>query len=853
MNVKCAENFHIRMGVAGTYNAYDFCTHFKMDILNKPQQKKLQHCYLPALRNAKYQHYQYVGTLRAGRKTRRRMFLHSIASGEKIVAPMWNKAARICARKNNTGAFKDQSIFCPSTVTVLRRAYEKLDYNRAVALCAKNNGKLLGTRAHTDRCAKRFIKKGKKQTAAWIYSSKWADAKRVYDLSTYPKDDNTHLITICEYPIKCTVHKIQNGEREEATLSYNQTARYTCWTGYEMDGIANPICNNSGRLTSIPTCRPFKCIAPRVPKAAVFPAEVLYLEAVHYECDTGWLLIGDPKPTCTASRNFSSVPTCSIVKCLVPSILNGWSEEKEVNYQKPVIYKCNPGYTLVYGTIPPHCNAYGNLNSTGNITCERDHGFNRSQPCSNTRTILQISKQKYNFFSADALCRKHNGWLLNRKTLTSSCASTLLQDDVEVWLSGTIKGISRARPTNQGHDWDFKLKHVVCEMLPCGPPPSITNGAWRNTTRLHQVQEVMYACDDGYSMQGKGHLVCQVDRQWSPNPPTCEVKCSAQLPADFLRQNQTLTTRAGSSKCGQTAADIIIVCDESASMRPERKEKLNALVARLDESLKEHGIGLYPEIPNQYSLVGFGHQRTNQQEPAPHVLVNTANQRVYDIDGFRQASSNLQNDGSHEDGYYAIQFTLNNITDPQSKEQLLRLGKAHIAPIIIFISDEDRDVHKQGGGELSRSSVKRMIRTSGAQLQVIVDNTFEHQGRDGFGVDATGKLYTAQSSGAYTTSYPDSVKKYLKTHYRKTLLHYTSVALELGGAAWNLNAILRSDQPNPSYVEAFVSSTVTMVEQKVHKCCTCRCVQADPDRVLRCDVAAADDECKKTANNVFLK
>eukprot|EP00117_Sycon_ciliatum_P028818 scpid83963/ scgid23078/ Sushi, von Willebrand factor type A, EGF and pentraxin domain-containing protein 1; Polydom len=535
MNVKCAENFHIRMGVAGTYNAYDFCTHFKMDILNKPQQKKLQHCYLPALRNAKYQHYQYVGTLRAGRKTRRRMFLHSIASGEKIVAPMWNKAARICARKNNTGAFKDQSIFCPSTVTVLRRAYEKLDYNRAVALCARNNGKLLGTRAHTDRCAKRFIKKGKKQTAAWIYSSKWADAKRVYDLSTYPRDENTHLITICEYPIKCTVHKIQNGEREEATLSYNQTARYTCWTGYEMDGIANPICNNSGRLASIPTCRPFKCIAPRLPKAAVFPADVLYLEAVHYECDTGWLLIGDPKPTCTASRNFSSVPTCSIVKCLVPSILNGWSEEKEVNYQKPVIYKCNPGYTLVYGSTPPHCNAYGNLNSTGNITCERDHGFNRSQPCSNTRTILQISKQKYNFFSADALCRKHNGWLLNRKTLTSSCASTLLQDDVEVWLSGTIKGISRARPTNQGHDWDFKLKHVVCEMLPCGPPPSITNGAWRNTTRLHQVQEVMYACDDGYSMQGKGHLVCQVDRQWSPNPPTCEVKCSAQLPADFLR------------------------------------------------------------------------------------------------------------------------------------------------------------------------------------------------------------------------------------------------------------------------------------------------------------------------------
>ncbi|XP_065175396.1 fibropellin-1-like [Sycon ciliatum] len=392
----------------------------------------------------------------------------------------------------------------------------------------------------------------------------------------------------------------------------------------------------------------------------------------------------------------------------------------------------------------------------------------------------------------------------------------------------------------------------LCETVQCGTPPSIGNGYRRYTTTLYQ-DKVRYTCDHGYSMQGMRELVCQMNGQWSPKPPTCEVKCGAPLPADFLRQYQTLTTRAGSPNCGQTAADIIIVCDESASMQAARKERLHTLVERLDESLKEHGFGLYPGIPNQYSLVGFGnfYRRTNRPVPAPHVLVNTANQRVYDISGFGHACSNLQNDGSHEDGYYAIQFALNNITDPQSKRQLLRLREAHIAPIILFISDEDRDVHQRGGARISRSSVKRMIRKSGAQLEAIVDNTFWHQGQGGFGVDATGKLYTADNSGGYTTSTPEYIKRYLQFHYRKTRRDYTSVALELGGAAWDLKALMRVDQLDQSYVEAFVNRTVAMVEQKVHKCCSCQCVTADTDRVLRCDMAAGDGECKKRAVNVF--
>ena len=320
--------------------------------------------------------------------------------------------------------------------------------------------------------------------------------------------------------------------------------------------------------------------------------------------------------------------------------------------------------------------------------------------------------------------------------------------------------------------------------------------------------------------------------------------CRAQLPTNFLQYSHQVTQIAGVPHCGQTAADIILVVDESESMKPHYKDRIHQLIASLTVSLEEHGIGLYPGKPNQYTVVGFGHSRgktgVTDHATAPHVIHSNNGRQVYDFDGFQEACSKLQTTGSLEDGYLAMKYALENITS--EGRQLLRLERQDVAPIIIFISDEDRDAH-QRGASISRSTIKRMIRKSGATMEAIVDNSIWYNNQRGFGMDSSGTLYVAESTTQYTTSNPRFYKRYLDLHYRTTRRDYTTVALEVGGAAWDLNSIMDSDAMFDSHVYAFVEKTVTLVADKVHKCCSCQCSQGPEDSCLLCTYASFVQEC----------
>eukprot|EP00117_Sycon_ciliatum_P041836 scpid88808/ scgid30534/ len=307
----------------------------------------------------------------------------------------------------------------------------------------------------------------------------------------------------------------------------------------------------------------------------------------------------------------------------------------------------------------------------------------------------------------------------------------------------------------------------TCEPPPCGQPPSIENGR-REFNGTVYLNKAVYRCNPGYTIQGKEELECQANGTWTGPAPTCCVRCRAQLPVNFLANSQSVTRSASVPHCGQTAADIIVVVDESKSMKPHYKERLHEAFTRLDVSLEEHGIGLYPGKPNQYTVVGFGHSegRTSVNgvhRYVPHVLYSNNGRQVYDINGFQEACSKLQTTGSLEDGYLAMKFALEDITS--GGRQLLRLRREDIAPVIIFISDEDRDTHQQGAG-ISRSAIKRVIRKSGATMEAIVDNNVWYNNQRGFGMDSSGTLYVAESTTQYTTSNPRFYKRYLDLHYR---------------------------------------------------------------------------------------
>ncbi|XP_050183003.1 membrane cofactor protein isoform X2 [Myiozetetes cayanensis] len=85
-----------------------------------------------------------------------------------------------------------------------------------------------------------------------------------------------------------------------------------------------------------------------------------------------------------------------------------------------------------------------------------------------------------------------------------------------------------------GVDWDGQMPY--CEVIPCEPPPSITNGRHTEATDYVYQTTVRYSCDkvpagsDPFSLIGSDTIYCTADEHsngvWSGPPPQCRVvKC----------------------------------------------------------------------------------------------------------------------------------------------------------------------------------------------------------------------------------------------------------------------------------------------------------------------------------------
>ncbi|XP_065175383.1 uncharacterized protein LOC135805292 [Sycon ciliatum] len=400
--------------------------------------------------------------------------------------------------------------------------------------------------------------------------------------------------------------------------------------------------------------------------------------------------------------------------------------------------------------------------------------------------------------------------------------------------------------------FDWFPSPPVCRPITCPIPPSIRNGAVTWTPGLRFGSKATWTCDQPYILAGSLSAVCAGGGEWiTYRQPTCEPKCYDTVPRDFYERPPATSTSSPEPGCGPSAADIIVIVDESDSMVSVQKAWFHETIRYLEDSLRKHGIGVYPDIPNQYSLVGFGRSHfPNDRHPIaqPRVILDSSGNRVYGVDGFEEACAALQASGSREDGYNSIRFALEDIPE-------LRLRQASVAPIVILVTDEDRDRHRDATS-LTRSGLKQLIRKSGAQLECIVDNSFLMNGREGYGMDAGGVVYRSsrfvgQFEKVLVTGNPRRVTGY---HRRNVRRDYTHVALELGGAAWDLKKLLLDDVPDYGSVQAFVNRTVEMVEHRVHKCCTCRCTAVDhlgrerepsssTPAYLSCQAAATAADC----------
>jgi hypothetical protein len=251
-------------------------------------------------------------------------------------------------------------------------------------------------------------------------------------------------------------------------------------------------------------------------------------------------------------------------------------------------------------------------------------------------------------------------------------------------------------------------------------------------------------------------------------------------------------------------ADIIFVVDESGSMSGEHAW-IGSMVTSLEAGLVAAGVGDTGagQAVNQYALVGFGRSANSGNPvtiPVGGGLWGTAAQ-------LSTAAGTLQTSGGTEDGYEAIAFALANYT-----------FRAGAAVNVVLITDEDRDNTSSD----TYTSVLSSLTSRNALLNVVVDNSFGSDTGIALGrfadskdlnplVDKDGNPVTGGTAAIENAILSNGSGGYLLATGATTgsgggttETDYVALALDTGGAAWNLNLLRLGGNTAISFTNAFV-------------------------------------------------
>ncbi|KAM9445650.1 complement component receptor 1-like protein isoform 1-T2 [Clarias gariepinus] len=285
---------------------------------------------------------------------------------------------------------------------------------------------------------------------------------------------------------------------------FGATAVAECNEGYSLVGQKTRNCRENGWDGRDPVCEAVKCEPPPTIQNGTYdPIEEFYNynQAVTYSCSKGYTLVGESTITCLANGSFPSPPQCLIVKCETPNIANAIRVEGKsppYGYKDFVRYECNTGYTM---------------EGTGYLVCDLN-GWNPPPPkCikKSCGSLPEIPNGKYtypdgNLFGATAVAECNEGYsLVGQKT--RNCRE---------------------------NGWDGR--DPVCEAVKCEPPPTIQNGTYDPIAEFYNYnQAVTYSCSKGYTLVGESTITCLANGSF-PSPPQCLiVKCETPNIANAIR------------------------------------------------------------------------------------------------------------------------------------------------------------------------------------------------------------------------------------------------------------------------------------------------------------------------------
>ncbi|XP_065196396.1 sushi, von Willebrand factor type A, EGF and pentraxin domain-containing protein 1-like [Sycon ciliatum] len=396
-------------------------------------------------------------------------------------------------------------------------------------------------------------------------------------------DRQLSSIPHCDY-LNCSVPAIANATSNASVLQAEESTEYACNVGYFLRGNATAICNgNNGSLSFMqePTCHYFNCLVPGIPNGRPSASELNANESAVYSCNTGYFLLGNPSITCHGFGRLSTseMPSChpsppteyryckptnSIIVssynwlnyssasqlCRLyagmiistQSVLDGcadrhlklplyaWMGLPASTKASAISFHEYPLSTTMYATCEIPClpKRYDQMQSTAmpsNISCRYDElGNSKACAAAKGRTSISILSLITNYSVSLEICRFYNGSILSESSFQAGCAWGLTSRDVIAWV-GSPDATGELSDTAGKKVDQAAGRYVICEIPVNCSIPTIVNG-FANGSEIQYTDRVTYSCQRGYGIVGDATPMCTEHGNLSSVPYCSVVNCS---------------------------------------------------------------------------------------------------------------------------------------------------------------------------------------------------------------------------------------------------------------------------------------------------------------------------------------
>lgn len=361
--------------------------------------------------------------------------------------------------------------------------------------------------------------------------------------------------------------ELLNGEEEKyigAALA-GQVVHFGCKPGYQrMAGSASAKCLETGKwnISSLPNCQPVRCPRPPLIKngdmEGSVPEEYVFSHQVKYACNSGFRMKGEPHIICTSSGSWSTpFPSCNRVVCpqidsndLDNGFITFSFDSTDLRALHPILLKfsCKDGYDLV-GSPLAQCTSTGDwshpLPTCVPWSCDSPpipfHGKIQSTEVSSNSVVVNIQCDRgYELSSNGSVtCDSSGIWKGKVECLPQLCSTpedTTLQNHVipvSPFKSSYQFGARISFYCQEGYALESQNTSLTCgeksrwdgEIPSCVPIrcPTVEAPSYGSISGFSTSvgSKISITCNENYYLEGKDHIICQLDGHWSDSMPLC--------------------------------------------------------------------------------------------------------------------------------------------------------------------------------------------------------------------------------------------------------------------------------------------------------------------------------------------